>query len=225
MKLLVLDVEGTLFQTRFRLPGATIDSTIWQALANALGEGAIAAEVATHHRWDRGEYESYLAWMKDTIRIHREYGLTDALFGEVIAAAEYHVGVVDTLRNIDRSRFEPVLVTGGFRELAKRVQIDCDITHAFAACEYLFDSQGSLAAFNLLPCDFEGKLDFVQLLLREYGLSRNDWVFIGDGRNDVPIARTAPFSIGFNAHPELASVSSVCLSDFRELLSVLKALR
>ena len=64
VKLLVLDIEGTLFRTTVRLPGTCIDSTIWQALAQALGSGAVAAEVATHERWRRGGYRSYLDWMK-----------------------------------------------------------------------------------------------------------------------------------------------------------------
>ncbi len=221
MKLLVLDVEGTLFQTKIRLPGASIDSTIWQALASALGEDAIRAEVATHQRWDQGGYLSYLEWMKDTIRIHRKFGLTEAIFRQVIAAAEYQDGVVDMLRRIDRSQFEPVLVTGGFRELARRAQLDCDVSHAFAACEYLFAPDGRLAAFNLLPCDFAGKLDFVHLMLREYRLGDDDWAFVGDGRNDVPIAKEAPFSVGYRPHPELSAVSSVSISSYDELPSIL----
>jgi hypothetical protein len=80
MKLLVFDVEGTLFQTLIRLPGTDIDSTIWQGIAHRLGESAIREEVATHGRWSRGEYRNYLEWMKDTILIHQKYGLTGAMF-------------------------------------------------------------------------------------------------------------------------------------------------
>jgi len=59
MKLLVLDVEGTLFRAQVRLPGTTIDSTIWQGIANALGPDAIREEVATHKKWASGGYSSY----------------------------------------------------------------------------------------------------------------------------------------------------------------------
>ena len=71
MKLLVLDVEGTLFKTSVRLPGTTIDSTIWQGIANALGADAIEAEIQTHRNWHEGKYKSYLDWMADTITIHQ----------------------------------------------------------------------------------------------------------------------------------------------------------
>ena len=67
MKLLVFDVEGTLFETKTRLPGTSITSTIWQAIAYALGPDAVNEEVNTHSRWTNGEYKSYLDWMRDTI--------------------------------------------------------------------------------------------------------------------------------------------------------------
>jgi hypothetical protein len=80
MKLLVLDVEGTLFDSGIRLPGTDISSTIWQAIAHSLGEAAIAEEVATHQRWEAGHYANYMAWMEDTISIHRRFGLTASIF-------------------------------------------------------------------------------------------------------------------------------------------------
>jgi phosphoserine phosphatase len=223
MKLLVLDVEGTLFRSHVRLPETTLDSTIWQALALALGTEAVKAETESHHRWERGSYPSYLEWMKDTIRIHRKFGLTKEIFLRVIEASEYQPGVLNVLRSLDRTKFEPVLITGGFRELACRVQIDCQVLHAFAACEYLFGGDGHLAAFNLLPCDFSGKLDFVRLMLREYGLREDDWIFVGDGLNDVAIANQAPLSIGFQPHPDLAAVVSMVAYSFTDIPALLES--
>jgi phosphoserine phosphatase len=217
MKLLVLDVEGTLFRTQIRLPGAHIDSTIWQGIAHRLGQDAIREEVATHDRWAKGEYRSYLDWMRDTIVIHQRYGLTEMAFRELIDAAEYNPNVLDALSRIDRASFEPVLVSGGFRELAARAQRDLNIFHAFAACEYFFGQDGLLQTFNLLPCDFNGKIDFILLMLREYGLGKEDWVFIGDGANDVPIAKAAPVSIAYRPHPRLREVATHSIDDFAEL--------
>jgi len=221
MKLLVLDVEGTLFKTSVRLPGTQIDSTIWQAIANALGPDAIAAEVETHRRWHSREYHTYLDWVSDTISIHQRYGLKAKMFKELIMSAEYNENVHESLGSVDRSSYEPVLVSGGFRELAARAQVDLGIKHAFAACEYFFDDAELLRGYNLLPCDFEGKLDFIQLMLREYRLSDREWLFVGDGLNDVPIAKLAPFSVAYRGHPALREVATVCIDDFRELTAIL----
>jgi len=221
MKLLVLDIEGTLFQTKVRLPGTSIDSTIWQGIAQALGPNAVEKEVETHRRWENGGYTGYLEWMKDTISIHVKCGLSRNLFQNLIWSAQYNPGVVETLSQIDRSKYELVLISGGFRELAARAQKDLKILHAFTACEYLFGDDGTIVGYNLLPCDFEGKIDFINLMLREYGLGPKDWLFVGDGVNDVPIAKRAPVSVGYQPHPKLAEVADYVMNDFRELLYIL----
>jgi phosphoserine phosphatase len=217
MKLLVFDVEGTLFKTTIRLPGTEHDSTIWQGIANRLGAEAVREEIATHRRWVRGEYHNYLEWMKDTIRIHQKYGLTGTMFREVIASAEYNPNFAEAIRRLDRTRYELVLITGGFRELAARAQYDFEIIHAFAACEYLFGPDDLLHAFNLMPCDFHGKIDFIQLMLREYRISDQDWIFVGDGLNDLPIAQAAPVSVGYRPHARLREVVTHVIEDFADL--------
>lgn len=221
-RLLVLDVEGTLFESSLRLPGTDLDSTIWQGIALALGKDAEAEEVATHHRWHAGAYANYLEWMAATIEIHVRHGLMQSTFESVVSSASYVSNAVEVIGQLDRAAFEPVLVSGGFRELAKRAQVDMHIRHAFAACEYLFDSSGKVAGYNLLPCDFAGKIDFVHLLLREYSLGADDWVFVGDGANDVEIAVASPFSVGVRPHRRLREVVDVVIDNYAELPSVLR---
>jgi phosphoserine phosphatase len=83
------------------------------------------------------------------------------------------------------------------------------IDHTFAACEYFFDqSSGRLVHWNLIPCDYEGKVDFMRLMMREYGISPADCAFIGDGVNDVPIAKEVGLSIAFNAAGELQEAAT-----------------
>src|SRR5260370_39768224 len=115
-----------------------------------------------------------------------------------------------------------MIISGGFRELASRAQRDFKIPHTFAACEYFFDSRGILEAYNLLPCDFQGKIDFIRLMLREYGLGATDWLFVGDGANDVPIAECAPISIAYRAHPDLNKIATFSITDFQDVLSIIK---
>ena len=221
MKLLVLDVEGTIFRSGVRLSGAELDSSIWQAVARALGPEAEEEEIETHRKWRRGEYASYLDWMKDSVEIHRRHGLTRDAFEKLITSTDYNPGVMDTISSVDRGEFEIMLVSGGFRELAARAQRDLRIVHAFAGCEYLFGDDGRVLSYNLLPCDFEGKIDFIRLMLREYGLKEDDWIFVGDGANDAPVASEAPVSIGYRPHPELEEVVEYSIKEFGELLRIL----
>jgi phosphoserine phosphatase len=114
------------------------------------------------------------------------------------------------------------MVSGGFRALAARAQRDLGVVHSFAACDYFFGEDGKLAGWNLLPCDFEGKLDFVSLMLREYGLAETDWVFVGDGANDVPVAEAAPLSVGYRPHAKLRAIVDHVIDDFSQLPRVLE---
>src|SRR5260370_39541906 len=108
MKLLVIDVEGTLFKTEIRLPGAGFYSTIWQAIARKLGPEAELEEIETHKKWKRGQYRSYVDWMKETISIHIKYGLSKRVFDQIILSANYNPGVLKTLRGVDRKKYEIV---------------------------------------------------------------------------------------------------------------------
>lgn len=225
MKLLVCDVEGTIFKAKYRIEGTDFASTMWQPLAQRLGDPAIEEEKETHRKWDNNEYSSYLEWVEDTIRIHRKYGLHRDVFNTLIEEAEYNDGVRNFFANLDRTKYTPVLVSGGFQELVRRAQKELNIKYGFGACEYHFDeSDGRLANHSLTPCDFDGKYDYVKTLFGVYKLkAHQDWVFVGDGKNDVHIAQKAPRSFGINAHPELAKVVSSVINSFDELHTHLHA--
>jgi phosphoserine phosphatase len=221
LKLLILDVEGTLFKKSAPQNRGSAYRTVWQTIAFALGSQAIEAEIALQGRWRDGEFASYLEWVEAAVKVQQAYGLSREILSGIVESAEYNPGVPDTLRLIDQDQYRMILVSGGVRELATRAQRDFHIKHAFAACEYLFDTNGRIQSFNLLPCDFDGKVQFINLMLKSYGLSNQDWVFIGDGPNDVPVAKIAPMSIAYKGHAELRAVTTHSIDDFCVLLDLI----
>ena len=51
---------------------------------------------------------------------------------------------------------------------------------------------------------------------------RTDWVFVGDGKNDVPIAKAAPRAFGITLHAKLKEVAGLVeINSFMELLPYL----
>lgn len=226
MKLLVCDVEGTIFKANYRIDGTEYASTMWQPLAASLGEAAVKEEMDTQEKWERGYYKGkYSAWVEDTIDIHKRYGLLKDTFCGLIDEAEYNDGVVEFFEKLDRKKYIPVLVSGGFQELINRALRELNIKHGFGACEYFFDSKDdTLAGHNLKPSDFGGKYHYVENLFKDYNLTNKDWVFIGDGKNDVPIARKAPLAIGMQpVHPDLKKEVKHMVSDFTEIFAHLEA--
>jgi len=225
VKLLVCDVEGTIFKASYRIDGTQYASTMWQPLAARLGDAAIQAEKETHEKWGKGYYKNYSEWVEATIAIHKDFSLHRDTFDGLIAEAEYHEGVVEFFENLDRKKYVPVLVSGGFQELITRAQKELKINHGFGACEYFFDDDdGKLSGHSLKPCDFEGKYHYVENLFKVYNITNRDWVFIGDGKNDVPIARKAPVSIGMRPiHPDLEKEVDHIVDSFKDIVTHLEA--
>lgn len=142
----------------------------------------------------------------------------------MINGAEYVDGVVEFFENLDRNVYVPVLVSGGFEELIRRAMVELNINYGYGACEYFFDEyDGKLSGFKLKPCDFEDKYHHVEKLFKRYKVHpKKDWVFVGDGKNDVHIARRAPLSIGINTHPELAKIVKHNFVSFHQIHEELK---
>ncbi len=232
-KLIVCDVEGTIFKAKFQIPGTDYSSTMWQPLAHILGEDAENEERDGNIEWDKKEHgkygRNYLKWVEDTIRIHRKYGLTKQQFDTILQSAEYNNGVVEFFRNLDKEKYIPVFISGGFQELIEKAQaellgIDGErvISHGFAACKYIWDNNGKLIAWNIQPTDFEDKYSFLKLMFKQYGLKdTKDWIFVGDGKNDSDIAARAPVSFAINPHVELASVATYTIESFDEIFEIL----
>ncbi len=226
-KLVFFDMEGTIFRKVIKDSQGNTAPSAWTLLAQHLGPKALAEEEKTKERWNRGEYAGYVEWMEDTIKIHQKYGLDKAFFEKVMSGVEYHPGVKETFTKLKRRGIKTALISGGFKAQADRAVVDLKINHAFTACEYYWDKTGKLTWWNLLPSDYEGKIDFMKLIMKEHGLKSQECAFIGDGKNDISLAQAVGASIAFNAPKELQNVSTFSINqqeskeDFRAILPYL----
>jgi phosphoserine phosphatase len=229
-RILFLDMEGTLLQKEYRLDDGLVAPSAWTALAERIGPECLAAENLTKISWHAGEYAGYLEWMRKTVDIHQQYGLTSKTFTELVNSVDFVPNVGSSLQGIHARGVVTAMVTGGFKALADRVQKQLRIHHVLAACEYFFHAHtGLIEHVNLLPADEEGKVDFMRLICREYGANARDCAFVGDGMNDVHLAKEVGFSVAFNAQPELRAVATVQVSqpqgaeDFAAVADVLES--
>ncbi len=224
IQLVFFDMEGTIFQKVVESPHGNIAPSAWTLIAEHLGENALKEEHATRDSWNRGDYRGYVEWMEDTIKIHQKYGLNKEFFEKVIGSINYNTGVKETFEELKNRSMRTVIISGGFKAQADRAQRDLKINHAFAACEYFWDNEGNLEHWNLLPSDYEGKLDFMNLIMKEHGLKPEQCAFVGDGKNDIPLAKAVGLSISFNGPKELQQVCTHKINqtpgreDFREIL-------
>lgn len=249
-KLLVCDVEGTIFKAEYKISGTDYSSTMWQPLARELDEynskhgidhtDTVEKERKSNEEWEKGvdgKYNGiYMNWVEDTVRIHCDNGMNKCVFDEVLNKAEFQNGVREFFANLDTNKFIPVLISGGFQELMEKAQKELTdkngkpfIKHGFAACRYIWDESiddtpALMRAWNIQPSDFKDKYSYLKIILDQYKLSEtSDWIFIGDGKNDADIASRAPISFAITPHPELAAVATYTIDSFMEINDLLNS--
>ena len=224
IKMIFFDMEGTLFRKTYKDSKGNTAPSAWTLIAEHLGKDALEEEEWTKEKWTNGEYAGYVEWMEDTILIHQKYNLTKSFFENIMKSVEYYPNVKEVFKELRERGYKTALISGGFKAQADRAQKDLKIYHAFAACEYFWDKKGNLYHWNLLPCDYEGKLDFMKLIMKEHGLKKSQCAFVGDGRNDIPFAKAVGLSIAFNGAPELQKICTYSINqkngkeDFKAVL-------
>lgn len=224
-RIIFFDMEGTLFKKTYKDSSGNTAPSAWTLLADHLGSEALIEENETKKKWNNKEYSGYVEWMEETIKIHQKYGLTKEFYDKIMSSVEYHNGVKEVFEELKKRGIKTGLISGGFKSQADRALKDLKIDHAFVACEYLWDEKGKLIHYNLLPADYEGKVDFMKLIMKEHGVVAQDCAFVGDGRNDIPFAKAVGASISFNGAKELEEVSTYSVrqkkEDFRAILPYL----
>ncbi|MDD5022365.1 MAG: haloacid dehalogenase-like hydrolase [Endomicrobiaceae bacterium] len=219
-KLFVCGVDGTLF-TPNKIEDTDISSNCWQSIARILGEGAIEEEKKNHKKWQNSEFENYTEWVQASYCMHKKYGLKKEQFDAVIDNIFYNNGVEDFFKKLDRTKWEPVVISGGFQNLIHKAEEDLDITRGYGACEYKFDKAGYLDKLHELhPSDFKGKIDFLKIIIKNLKLNiKTDWVFVGDDKNDIEIAKIAPLSFCINPHKDLKNIKNIIeIKSFMDIL-------
>lgn len=224
IKIIFFDMEGTLFKKLIKDSKGNTSPSAWTIIAKQLGEAAYKEEEETKDKWNNGKYAGYIEWMEDTIRFYKKYNITKNIFESVLSGVSYHKGVKETFKELQKRGYKTALISGGFKANADRAQKDLKIDHAFTACELFWKKNGKLLHWNLLPCDYEGKVEFVKLIMAEHGVSPEECAFVGDGRNDVHLAKEVGIGIAFNGAKELQRVAKHVINqpegkeDFRAIL-------
>ncbi|MBA7688781.1 hypothetical protein ES703_97270 [subsurface metagenome] len=208
IKLAFFDMEGTLFREAVHWRDTQVAPSAWVAIAQHLGADAYKEEQLTQFKWQNNQYRNYVEWMEDTIRIHKKYGLDKQSFKSILDGIDFMPRIHEVFEVLHTNRIITSLISGGFKYQADRAVRELKINHSFVACEYFWDNQNLLTHWNLLPGDFCGKIGFMKLLVKEYDISEENCIFVGDGENDRGLAANVGISIAFNGPAQLQEVST-----------------
>lgn len=215
------DIEQVLFDMDGTLTTTTFDdeySSVWHVTASVLGDEALAVQEELVDQWAAGDdrfvrdgQRDYELFVDATVEMHAEQGLTREMFyDEVLSHMAFNPGVEEAVDAINRAGYDTAIISGGVGPQAAYVGEELGIDAVYASCSYEWDDDGRLVDWQTYPSDHAGKTAFMHGLLAEKGLSPDQALFVGDGSNDVHIARTVSrdggVSIGYDPADELRPV-------------------
>jgi phosphoserine phosphatase len=218
MKMIFFDMDGVLFDVGYFENGHNVAASSWKLLAEAIN--ATKDEEALKEKWKANELKHSVHWIDETVKIYKKHGLTREKYEQVLGSIKAMPGAKEAVAELKKRGYLTAVITGSFKELAFRAKKEFGVDFIVAACELIFDSGGKLSSHIALPCDYNGKLKFFEAIIAGLGIDAKDTIMVGDGVNDVPIAKEAGFSIAFNARNELKEHCDVSIDkkDLREIL-------
>lgn len=224
-KVFIFDLEGTLFEphvsTADGIPRAHATG-LWAQLVARLGQEAIRRDAELAAAWDRGEFGSYAEWCDASLRSMKANGLTQSIFDKAIDSYGYTAGIPELVATLHEHGVRTAIISGGFVTQAKRAQSDLHIGDIYAAVDLIWGDDGRPISWTIMGSDYGAKVAYLDQLLRKCNLLRAQCAFMGDGTNDIPLARAVPISFALNGTKELAAVTTFSVSNPLQVLKLLQ---
>jgi len=221
IKMIFFDMDGVLFDiTGYDESGKKIAISTWNVVFDQ-------ADIYQEHErlkqmFINGIFPSYMEWTDEACRVLQRYRLTRDKFMKIINERPLMKGAKETLSELKKRGYRTALITGSFKALAERAQKLFGLDYIVAHCELIFDNNGILKKWQLIPCDFEGKIEYLEKLANQLNLDLSDCAYIGDEINDIPIFGKVGLSIAFNCFKEEVKKAAQIIIDKKDLREILK---
>lgn len=221
IKLIFFDMDGLLFDiVGYNENGKKVAKSTWNVVFDELG---IYSE---HERLKRmfisGAFPSYMEWTNEACRILKKRGLTKQKFMEIINDRPLMDGAVETFKELNKRGYKTAVITGSFEELALRAQKLLGLNFVIGHCRLIFDKNGKLKEWKLVPCDFEGKTIYLKKIAEQLKLSPSECAYVGDDVSDIPAFKQAGLSIAFNSTKDEVKKAAKVVIDKKDLREILR---
>jgi len=221
IKLIFFDMDGVLFDIiGYNENGKKVAISTWNTVFDQTG---------IYHEHERlkelfikGNFPTYMEWTDEACRVLQKHGLTKDKFMEIINSRPLMKGAEDTLRELKKRGYKVAVITGSFKALAKRIKELLGLDYIIAHCDLIFNENGNLKQWQLIPCDFEGKVEYFNKQAKELNLNPSECAYIGDEVNDMPIFGKAGLSIVFNCQKEEVKKAAGIIIDKKDLREILQ---
>jgi phosphoserine phosphatase len=217
IKLVVFDMDNVLYDTGYFETHKHVSASTWELVWKHLK--AESENKRLKEKWASGGYGHVYDWQAEAAEAFRKLGLKKSDFARIVRELPFMPGAKETLAELKRRGIKTAIISGGFYDMAVRAKLDLGIDYLMATCYFIFEGE-DMQGCAILPFDYEGKAMIFNALISSLKIKPSECAFVGDGPNDVQIAKEVGLSIAFNAREELRSVSKVCIDkkDLREIL-------
>ena len=194
-KLVVLDVDSTL-----------IRQEVIELLAAHVGREAEVAAVT--ERAMRGEID-FAASLRERVAVLE--GLPASAIDDVAAAVRLSPGAKVLVQTLLREGHAVAAVSGGFSQVLDPLAAHLELTRAAANELEIQDGvlTGRVAGRIV---DRAMKAEAMGQWAQELGVAPEDVMAVGDGANDIDMARAAGLSVAYRAKPALREVADTQVS-------------
>ena len=169
-----------------------------------------------------GQFQSYMQWSEEACRVFQLYGLTKDTLTKIVDNAQPTEGAEYTLKELKRRGYKTGVISGGIKALASRAKDLFDLDYAVAHCDIIFGKNGTLEGWNLIPCDCEGKADYLNDLIKAHGLNPKQCAYVGHEDSDLPVMKEVGFSIAFNSDNDYVKEAADAVVDKKDLREILQ---
>jgi phosphoserine phosphatase len=184
IKLVVFDVDGTLFQTHS-----------WQYIHENLGTWPQAQENKKQFFAGRITYED---WAQLDASLWRNQPISR--LNQIVSQMRYVRGAEETLATLNRRGFLLYLLSAGLSLVGERVQRETHVDGYLANSLGVRD--GFLTGDVQVNVSFHQKGKILNSILRKFNLTQQDCAAVGDDPTLVPLFKKVALGIAFNPTSE-----------------------
>ena len=208
-KLILFDMDGVIFKKE----------NFWFELHKAYGTFDEGLEITK--KYGRTDYETLV---KEVVGRLWKGKPADAYFS-LIKNAQYVRGIKETIEILKSKGYKTALISTGPRDLAIRAQKELGLDYVYA--NHLMTENGIVTGSTDMrnwPLRWDNKAEIMRQICREHNLYYKDCIMVGNGENDIKMARTAGFAIAFCAEDEELKKYSNAIIDEEDLSLILKSI-
>jgi len=207
-RLVTLDLDGTL----------TREPSIWEYIHKRLGKWYGFAE-DYQNQFLAGKI-SYEEFCERDAQVWK--GMKMEALLEIVKTVPFHRGVDELIQYLKQKGLKLSLVSSGLSLLSDWVHQKYGFDYSVS--NDLLHENGILTGRVKIQVYFDKKAEWVEKILRKFGVKPEETIAIGDSKGDIDMFQMVGFSIAFNSSClALEEIANVCVSS-RNLADIIPRL-